>query len=116
VETKESALRFTETNSSEDSKGKTWGLDGNLFWFAIGGMFLAVMTLLILFAVFKWSISSAGSVALIPLVLSFVYIFGFRQGKPPGYDRDFADNLLNGPAITPVPLEKQPQHPLVSHV
>lgn len=110
------SLRFTETNSSEDSKGKTWGLDGNLFWFAIGGIFLGVMTLLILFAVFKWSISSAFGVALVPLILSFVYIFGFRQGKPPGYDRDFIDNLCNGPAITPSPLGKQPRHPLISHV
>lgn len=109
-------LRFTETNSSEDSKGKTWGLDGNLFWFAIGGMFLGVMTLLILFAVFKWSIGSAAAVALVPLALSFIYIFGFRQGKPPGYDRDFVDNLFNGPAITPALLTSQPSHPLGSHV
>ncbi|MGE9268103.1 MAG: hypothetical protein ACQKBY_08395 [Verrucomicrobiales bacterium] len=112
----ETTLRFTETNSSEDSKGKTWGLDGNLFWFAIGGAFLKVMTLLILFAVFKWPIERAFGVALVPLILSFVYIFGFRQGKPPGYDRDFLDNILNGPAITPAPIDKQPSHPISSHV
>jgi len=74
------------------------------------------MTLLILFAIFKWSITSAFGVALIPLILSFVYIFAFRQGKPPGYDRDFMDNIFNGPVITPAPLEKQPQHPITSHV
>lgn len=110
------SLRFTDTNSSEDSQGKTWGLDGNLFWFAIGGVFLGVMTLLILFAVFKWSIGSALIAALVPVIASFVYIFGFRQGKPPGYDRDFVDNLFNGPVITPASLEKQPLHPFSSHV
>ena len=26
-----SELRFTETNSAEDSGGKTWGLEGSLF-------------------------------------------------------------------------------------
>ena len=28
---KSQELRFTETNSADDSQGKTWGLDGNLF-------------------------------------------------------------------------------------
>lgn len=107
----ESNLRFTETNSSEDSKGKTWGLDGNLFWFAIGGIFSAVMVLLILFSVFKLSIGFAIGVALIPIFLSFTYIFVFRQGKPPGYDRDFLDNLLNGASFSPSLLDKQPKHP-----
>lgn len=107
----ESNLRFTETNSSEDSKGKTWGLDGNLFWFAIGGVFSAVMVLLILFSVFKLSIGLALAIALIPLLISFTYIFVFRQGKPPGYDRDFVDNLFNGAAFSSSLLEKQPKHP-----
>ncbi len=39
-------LRFTETNSADDSAGKTWGLEGNLFWFIAGGAFAAVVTLL----------------------------------------------------------------------
>ena len=109
----ESSLRFTETNSSEDSKGKTWGLEGNLFWFAIGGVFSAVMLLLILFAVFKMSIGLASGIALIPLLLSFTYIFLFRQGKPPGYDRDFFDNLLNGKSFSPRLLDKQPKRPFI---
>ena len=35
-------LRFTETNSADDSTGKTWGLEGNLFWYLIGGAFEAM--------------------------------------------------------------------------
>jgi hypothetical protein len=38
-------LRFTETNSADDSAGKTWGLEGNLFWFVVGGAFATVITL-----------------------------------------------------------------------
>lgn len=110
------SLRFTETNSSDDSKGKTWGLEGNLFWFVIGGVFAAVMTLLIVFAVLKWSFFFAVGLALFPMILSLVYVFGFRQGKPPGYDRDFIDNLFHGPAFSPALLDKQPPHPLISNV
>jgi hypothetical protein len=29
-------LRLTETNSADDSKGRTWGLEGNLFWYMTG--------------------------------------------------------------------------------
>ena len=36
-------IRFTETNSGDDSKGRTWGLEGDLFWFMVGGAFAFVM-------------------------------------------------------------------------
>jgi hypothetical protein len=29
---KDRDLRFSDTNSADDSGGRTWGLDGNLFW------------------------------------------------------------------------------------
>jgi len=36
-------LRFTETNSADDSAGKTRGLGGNLFWYLAGGAFASVL-------------------------------------------------------------------------
>ena len=48
---KDHELRFSDTNSADDSEGKTWGLDGNLFWFVVAGVFLFVVTLLLLFSV-----------------------------------------------------------------
>ena len=52
-------LRFTETNSADDSAGKTWGLEGNLFWFVAGGAFASVLTLLLLFSVWRWPLLNA---------------------------------------------------------
>ncbi len=94
-------LRFSDTNSSDDSHGKTWGLDGNLFWFIVGGVFSFVMTLLLLFSTLKMSLGQSFGVALIPLLLTLIYVFGFRQGKPSGYDLDLLDYWLNGPGISP---------------
>jgi hypothetical protein len=96
-------LRFTETNSADDSAGKTWGLEGNLFWFVAGGAFAAVVTLLLLFSVAHWSLLSALVPALIPLVLALLYAFALRQGKPSGYDTDLFELWFKGPGFGPEP-------------
>ena len=31
-------LRLTDTNAASDSKGRTWGLEGGLFWWLVGGI------------------------------------------------------------------------------
>src|SRR5260221_7303138 len=35
--TMKTELRLTDTNAASDSKGRTWGLEGNLFWCLVGG-------------------------------------------------------------------------------
>jgi hypothetical protein len=94
-------LRFTETNSADDSAGKTWGLEGNLFWYLIGGAFASVLTLLLLFSVWHWSFVFALFPAAIPLALTLLYIVAFRQGRPAGYDTDLFDLWLCGAGFGP---------------
>ncbi|MGB9273639.1 MAG: hypothetical protein WCC08_00230, partial [Terrimicrobiaceae bacterium] len=53
-----SELRFTETNSAEDSGGKTWGLEGSLFWYLTGGVFTSVIVLLVLFSMLRWTLTT----------------------------------------------------------
>ncbi len=103
-------LRLTETNSAEDSSGRTWGLEGNLFWHVTGGVFAAVLTLLLCFSALRWSFTASASLAAVPLTLSLLYVFGLRQGKPPGYDRDLLDGWLHGAGFGPNSLQ-QPDHP-----
>jgi hypothetical protein len=110
-----SDIRFTDTNSADDSKGKTWGLDGNLFWYLIGGAFASVVIMLLLFSAYRMSFMQAGAVAVIPLTLTLIYVFVFRQGKPPRYDVDCLENWLFGKGFSPQPQPKI-QHPLNRHV
>jgi hypothetical protein len=95
-------LRFTETNSAEDSAGKTWGLEGNLFWYLVGGSFASVLTLLLLFSVWQWSLLTALVPAAVPLAITLLYILAFRQGRPSGYDTDLFELWLRGPGFGPV--------------
>src|SRR4029453_13816629 len=94
-------LRFTETNSADDSAGKTWGLEGNLFWFVVGGAFAAGVTPPLLFGVWHWNLLSAVGPAVIPLGLALLYALAFRQGKPSGYDIDLFELWLKGPGFGP---------------
>ena len=94
-------LRFTETNSADDSAGKTWGLEGNLFWFVAGGGFASVVILLLLFSMLRWTLLSALVPSLIPIGLALLYVFAFRQGKPPGYDVDLFELWLKGRGFGP---------------
>ena len=94
-------LRFTETNSADDSAGKTWGLEGNLFWFVAGGAFASVVTLLLLFSVWRWTLLNAVVPALIPVGLALLYALAFRQGKPSGYDIDLFELWLKGVGFGP---------------
>ena len=94
-------LRFTEANSADDSAGKTWGLEGNLFWFIVGGAFASVVILLLLFSVSHWTLLSALVPSLVPIGLALLYVLAFRQGKPAGYDTDLFELWLKGRGFGP---------------
>ena len=87
------------------------GLEDNLFWYVTGGAFTSVITLLLVFSVMKLSFLGSLLIAVIPLGLTLAYVFGFRQGKPPGYDLDCLDYWLNGGGFGPEP-QPRIQHPL----
>jgi hypothetical protein len=104
-------IRFTETNSADDSQGQTWGLDGNLFLFMAGGAFAFVIILLVCFSAMRMGFFTSVLIAAVPLALCAIYVFVFRQGKPASYDVDCLDFWLSGSGFGPNP-EKLPEHPL----
>src|SRR5947207_15847928 len=84
--TMKTELRFTDTNAASDSKGRTWGLEGGPFWWLVGGVGTGITLFFVLIVVLKVSLPASFAVALVPALLCVAYIFGLRQGKPPGYD------------------------------
>lgn len=107
---KDRELRLSDTNSADDSTGRTWGLDGGLFWYLVAGVFAFVVTLLFLFSAMRVSFAASLVVAAVPLALMATYVFGFRQGRPPAYDLDIVDYWTNGAGFGPNP-QLQPKHP-----
>jgi Flp pilus assembly protein TadB len=107
-----SELRLTDTNAASDSKGRTWGLEGGLFWWLIGGIGAGITLFFVLLVVMNASLAISFLVALVPLLICLAYIFGLRQGKPPGYDRDCFEYLLTGRGFSPE-VHHSCTHPLL---
>ena len=94
-------LRLTDTNAASDSKGRTWGLEGGLFWWLVGGIGAGITVFFVFLVILKSSLLASCGVALIPVGLCLAYIFGLRQGKPPGYDHDIVERLFTGSGFAP---------------
>lgn len=111
-------LRFTDTNAASDSKGRTWGLEGNLFWWLVAGAGVGITLFFALIVGFKAGLMTSFGIAAVPTLLCLVYIFGFRQGKPPGYDRDCFEFWLRGSGFSPEEIRsvKQPLEGDSKHV
>lgn len=107
-----SELRLTDTNAASDSKGRTWGLEGSLFWWLVGGIGAGITLFFLLLVVAGKSFGMSFLVAIVPFVLCLAYIFGLRQGKPPGYDRDIFEYVLNGRGFGPE-VHRSCNHPLL---
>ena len=109
-------LRLTDSNAASDSAGRTWGLDGNLFWWLVGGVGAGLTLFFVVLVGCKAGLMTAFGVAVVPVLFCLAYIFGLRQGKPPGYDRDCLEFWLSGTGFSPETCTPGPsahlRHPL----
>jgi len=109
-------LRLTDSNAASDSAGRTWGLDGNLFWWLVGGVGAGLTLFFVVLVGCKAGLMTAFGVAVVPVLFCLAYIFGLRQGKPPGYDRDCLEFWLSGTGFSPEVRTSGPsvnlRHPL----
>ena len=102
-------LRFTETNSGEDSEGSVWGMEGSSFFALIVGAAVSVGIMLLMFTSMGASFSASVGVAAVPLALTLTYVFGFKNGRPPGYAFDVLELAVVGRHWAP-DARRQPRH------
>jgi len=109
-------LRLSDTNAASDSKGRTWGLEGNLVWWLIGGVAGSILLFFLLIVGLNARVMTSLGVAVVPVLLCLAYIFGLRHGKPPGYDRDCLERWLLGTGFGPdIRHAGHSKHPLTEN-
>ncbi len=100
-------LRHIETNASDDSSGRAFGLDGNLYVPVLLAVVAALGVFAILGVLLHVSYPVAGFVAAVPLAAVLGWVLLLRHGKPAGYDRDLIEHLLGGGSFTRVTGEQR---------
>lgn len=99
-------LRHTETNAADDSSGRAFGLDGNLYL----PVLLALVAALGLFSILVLVLGVPHTVAALvtgaPFAVVVAWAIFLKQGRPAGYDRDIVEYWLIGGNFTRVPAEK----------
>ena len=89
------ALPYHRVNNADDSAGKTWGFEGNNVFILLGALLLGIS--IVSEGMSKgWPVTAVISLGAAPTVLGGIWVFGFRQGRPPHYDLDLLDTKLNG--------------------
>lgn len=103
-------LRFTDTNSANDSRGRAFGLEGNDFVFVL----IAFVAALALYLVFAFVLRTSHAIALLfalpGLVVTVAWVLLLRRGKPDGYAADWFDQRANGEGWSFVASAQPPAH------
>jgi 4-hydroxybenzoate polyprenyltransferase len=93
-------LRHTETNAGDDSAGRVFGLDGNLYLPVLLTVLGALALFAILALVLQIKPALAGIIVAIPLTSVTMWVVCLKQGRPAGYDRDLLEHWLGGGNFT----------------
>ena len=103
-------LRSTDTNSSNDSKGRALGFEGNDFMYVVIGIVAAIGIFLLLYAVFAAALLTSTVISACIAIGPTAWVSIFKRNRPDGYAEDFFDNLFNPEGFTYAP-GNQPSFP-----
>jgi hypothetical protein len=99
------------TNSGDESEGLFAGcIEYKNLFILLGGLAVTLVVTLCIWHNRSVTPLKCFSVGSFPFLLTCLWVFGFRQGKPKAYDRDFLQTAVNGKAWQQAP--DQPNGPL----
>jgi len=101
---------LVSTQAGDDSDGKIWGIEGMNILFILAGLIVGVGLSLSLYR------SHPPALALglggLPFLLTVLYVFTLRQGRPKSFDTDLLETIATGTGW--MPHVTQPRNPLHS--
>ena len=103
-------LRSTDTNSSNDSKGRAFGLEGNDFLYVLIAFVVALGLYLVLTALLRVGLGTAFIFTSPIVAVPLAWVVLLRHNKPAGYAGDWFDQLISGEGFSFAP-RTQPLRP-----
>ena len=100
-------LRYTDTNAADDSAGRAFGLEGDLYLPLVIALAGAIGLTGLLGLGLRTSWIFAGVAGTLPLAAVAAWVLLLKHGKPPGYDRDRLDELMRGRDLTRSPRDQE---------
>jgi hypothetical protein len=88
------ALRLTDTNSANDSKGRAFGLEGNDFVYVIVGFVVALGLYLLLAVLFGCGKLVSLFLALPFLLGPLLWVLVLKHNRPEGHAEDWFDHAF----------------------
>lgn len=89
-------LRYIDTNSANDSDGRAFGLDGNLYLPVVCAVIGALGAFAALVLGLGLHVLPAGLVVGVPVSAVIAWAVVLRNGRPAGFDVDWCEQLLWG--------------------
>jgi hypothetical protein len=100
-------LHQTDTNAADDSAGRAFGLEGNLYLPVLLAVFGALALFAVMGVLLRINYLVAGGAVAVPLAAVLGWVLLLKQGKPAGYDRDLIEHWLGGGNFTRVPTDQR---------
>ena len=91
-----SALRITDTNSSNDSRGRAFGLEGNDFVYVLLAFVGSLAFYLALTLVLGIRAAVALAMSLPLLLIPLAWVLLLRRNRPEGFAEDWFEQRTNG--------------------
>lgn len=88
-------IRVTHTNSAEEFSGLILGIETPLFRWIAAALVVGFVIFALLYYAAHVSLLRAGSIGLLPSVLSVSFLVFLFQGKPPSYASDLLESIVN---------------------
>src|SRR5262245_7269488 len=82
-------LIMTDTNSNRDSDGRVFGLEGNLYVYVVAAGMVGLGMFFILYFLGKYSLEFSFPLSLVPVLTTWAWVWGLKNGKPRGYSEDW---------------------------
>lgn len=100
-------LRHTDTNAADDSAGRAFGMEGNLYLPLVLTLFGALGLFALLTVLFHANPLASGLLVALPLGAVLAWAVGLRHGKPAGHDRDWVEARLGRGNFTRIEDEQR---------